>query len=317
MADPLARWAAGRAPDLAARAEAEAVAMLRDALVRAALEERERPEKPAAPARAPAESAEPGELLWAYCVLRAADPIPPELEGVDPAHAPERVEAASLAVIVSRVPRAQFGEEPLRRNLNDLGWLERVARAHETVLDRVLAAGAIVPLRLCTLYESEDSARQMLEREREALLAALDALAGRQEWGVKVLVDPDKLMAHARDRSEQPDEPPDLTGGGAYMLRRRAERRAREVADSLAAELAGQVHARLEDWAIDAVTRPPQNRDLSGHEGDMVLNAAYLVEADRVGELRELVAELERHHRELGAHVELTGPWPPYNFVPA
>src|SRR5438046_267374 len=151
MADPLARWAAERAPELAARAEAEAVAMLRDALVRAALGERERPQKPAAPARAPAESHEPGELLWAYCVL----------------------------------------------------------------------------------------------------LAALDALAGRQEWGVKVLVDPDKLMAQARDSSEQPDEPPESTGGGAYMLRRRAERRAREVADSLAAELAGQVHARLEDWAID------------------------------------------------------------------
>src|SRR3954452_1719247 len=128
MADPLARWAAGRAPELAARAEAEGVAMVRAPLVRAALAERQRPQKHAAPTKAPAESPEPGELLWAYCVLRAADPTPPELQGVDSAHAPERVEAAGLAVLVSRVPRAQFGEKPLRENLNDLRWLEQVAR---------------------------------------------------------------------------------------------------------------------------------------------------------------------------------------------
>jgi hypothetical protein len=49
----------------------------------------------------------------------------------------------------------------------------------------------------------------------------------------------------------------------------------------------------------------------------MLLNAAYLVDADRVGELRALVAELEDRHAAVGARIELTGPWPPYNFVPA
>ena len=99
------------------------------------------------------------------------------------------------------------------------------------------------------------------------------------------------------------------------MLRRRLERQLREAADSLGADIAAQVHARLHDWAIDATTRPPQNRELSGHQGEMLLNAAYLVERDRVEELRALVAELETRHRELGVSIELTGPWPPYNFV--
>jgi hypothetical protein len=105
--------------------------------------------------------------------------------------------------------------------------------------------------------------------------------------------------------------------GGAYMLRRRLERHVSEESQSLAAEIAHHVHARVQDWAVDAVTRPPQNRELSGHEGDMVLNAAYLVEADRVEGLRGLVGELETQHAALGARIELTGPWPPYNFVPS
>ena len=35
----------------------------------------------------------------------------------------------------------------------------------------------------------------------------------------------------------------------------------------------------------------------------------------RTDELRLLIAELEEHHRGLGARIELTGPWPPYNFI--
>ena len=52
----------------------------------------------------------------------------------------------------------------------------------------------------------------------------------------------------------------------------------------------------------DAVLRPPQNRELSGHEGDMLLNGAYLVErATRRRQLRELVAELQRAPRRSSA----------------
>ena len=100
------------------------------------------------------------------------------------------------------------------------------------------------------------------------------------------------------------------------MRRRRAERETREAANALAREIAERVHARLADWATDAVTRPSQNRDLSGHEGEMLLNGAYLVESERVEGLSELVAELEARYSSLGARIELTGPWPPYNFVP-
>ena len=40
-----------------------------------------------------------------------------------------------------------------------------------------------------------------------------------------------------------------------------------------------------------------------------------LVETAKVERLHELVVELRELHRGLGAQLELTGPWPPYNFV--
>jgi hypothetical protein len=332
VADDLASWARGRAPELLARAEAEAVAALRDALVDAALAQRSggvsarppqrraTPKAPTAPAATPAGDRPSGEALWAYCVLPAGEPTPEDISGVADGGPLERVQARGLAALVSRVPLDEFGAEPLRENLNDLAWLERVARAHEAVLDRALRQSTIVPLRLCTIYESEKSVREMLDREHDELTHALDALAGRQEWGVKVIAEEERLAEEARGRSAEAsaleDEIGTRTEGGAYMLRRRLERHVREAADSLGAELADQVHAQLQDWAGEAVVLAPQNPELSGHEGRMLLNGAYLVEAERVDGLRELVAELEERHSGLGARIELTGPWPPYNFVP-
>jgi hypothetical protein len=46
-----------------------------------------------------------------------------------------------------------------------------------------------------------------------------------------------------------------------------------------------------------------------------VLNGAYLVRRDDPG-LREAVAELESLYGAQGVTYEVTGPWPPYNFVP-
>jgi hypothetical protein len=320
--DELDRWAARRAPDLLARAEAEAVEELKRALLEAALGQRPAPrEAPrrhrrVAPPPAPEPVATPtGNGLWAYCVTRASDP--PAMNGVHGSPV-ERVEEDGLALLVSRVPLAEFGEDALRRNLNDLDWLERVARDHETVLERALEDGTIVPLRICTIFTDEQGAVHMLTEQRSAFHTALDALDGRQEWGVKLTVDPAALEAAARERAPDAfeDELEGQSAGGAYMLRRRQERQLREAADRLAGGLAEDVHARLQDWATDAVVNPPQNPELSGHEGDMLLNAAYLVEEAKVERLHELVAELRERHRELGARLELTGPWPPYNFVP-
>jgi hypothetical protein len=254
-------------------------------------------------------------LLWAYCVLRAGDPDVTGMDGIAGTTV-ERVEAGDLVALLSRVPAAEFATEPLTRNLNDLGWLERVARGHEAVLDAALSQTTIVPLRMCTLFESEAGVCEMLERRRDSLTDALDALEGRLEWSVKVLVDRERLMDAARPESGEAEAPAPAGEGGAYLQRRRDERGAREAASRLAADTAQQVHARLQDWAIDARTRPPQNRELSGHMGEMVLNAAYLVERERTDELHRLVTELEEHHRGLGARIELSGPWPPYNFVP-
>jgi hypothetical protein len=45
----------------------------------------------------------------------------------------------------------------------------------------------------------------------------------------------------------------------------------------------------------------------------MVLNAVYLLDAQRTDEFTELVLRLATEHAVLRA--DITGPWPPYSFA--
>jgi hypothetical protein len=116
-----------------------------------------------------------------------------------------------------------------------------------------------------------------------------------------------------RDRSAPASDEATQEDGLAYLARRRQQLAAREEARGVTAQLVDQVDGALRVVAVDAVRLPAQNRELSGHSGDMVLNAAYLV-CDPA-ELRACAELLQQRYEAQGVRIELTGPWPPYNFV--
>jgi hypothetical protein len=212
---------------------------------------------------------------------------------------------------MSRVPLAEFGQSALERNLNDLDWLGRVARTHNAVLERALASGPIVPLRLCTVFVDEDSIREMLDRERDVLLDALARLKDREEWGVKLMLDPQKFREAGMAGAQEHERP----AGTAYLERKSRERRARADSRQIVDRAAQEVHDTLSRRAAAATLLRPQSQELSSRTGQMVLNGAYLVERARVKEFHEVASELGERQRSLGLELEVTGPWPPYNFV--
>src|SRR4051794_5007672 len=160
------------------------------------------PAEEATPSAAPpAPVAETGDGLWLYCVTARGDA--PDVPGVAEEHAPRVITAAGLKALVSDVPLADFGEDGLKRNLNDLPWLEAVARAHELVLERTLENAAVVPMRLCTIYRSEKQVQALLAERREQFTEVLAALEGRGEWGVKITADRERVAERLRARAEQ------------------------------------------------------------------------------------------------------------------
>ena len=321
--------AAADAPELLAEARenarARARAVLEDALTEQLLEHaagkqaesRSRRAEPAPEAGAPppAPAPAPGSPtgLYAYGVLSASAGVSTgDLVGVDSHAGVSLVTEGDLAAVVTPVSLAEFGEEALKANLNEMSWLEATARAHESVVDRLVARATLVPMRLCTVFRDEDGVRAMLASEGPVLADALQRLDGTTEWGVKALADPTAL---ARAAAGEEPVAEDLSEGARYLASRRRERLAAEEVDRLASVAVGEAHARLAEEARDATVHPAQSRELSGHTGEMLLNGSYLVEDDRVESFRALVDALAERYRPLGFSFELTGPWPPYNFV--
>jgi hypothetical protein len=248
------------------------------------------------------------EGLWVYGVLDGDVAGPPPCRGVDDAHAVELIRHADLAAAASPVSLAAFGEERLRESLEDLGRLEALARAHERVLDEALRTSTVVPFPICTVYEGAEHVREMLEREREPLAAALRRLRGTAEWAVKV------YLVEREDSRTAAAAP---ASGTDYLTRKRTARDAAETARRGLEATVEAVHARLRELATGAVLIPTHDRRLSGHEGQMLLNAAYLVADADAEAFASLFAAIVCGLRAKSVELSLTGPWPPYHFSEA
>ena len=227
----------------------------------------------------------------------------PAVAAVDPRHEVIVLAEGSVAGIASRVSLVEFDEAALPQRLADAAWLEEKIRAHEQVLEAALAAGAVVPCRFCTVYRDEQHLRRFLDQRGPALAEALARVAGRVELGVKA------FTAGAADEGEAAQ----AESGRAYLEARRREREAREELARSRGELAAELHERLLAAAEDGVVLDLQGREVSGRDAEMVFNGAYLV-ADRT-RFDDALTAATRAHREV--KLELTGPWPPYNFVAA
>ncbi len=250
--------------------------------------------------------------LWVYAVTeRVPASSLDQVAGVGGGQV-RTVAAAGLAAIAEEVPLQEFGEAALRRNLEDLAWLEETARAHHRVIDAAARQSPVVPMRLATVYSSDGSVAAMLAGRRDDFLAALAQTSQREEWGVK---------AYAARGAEAKPGPADGGSkgaaqggkGAAYLRQRRDELSAQQDARRELTASVEVIHGALSQLAADSRLHPPQAPQLTGTSAQMLLNAAYLLDEQRSDDFTAAVTALAENHPAL--QIELTGPWPPYSFA--
>ena len=164
--------AASDAQSLVDQARAEARARVRsrlaDLMERSMLEQvQDQIAPPSPPSPRPTQpterfaNAEPqtGPAWYVYGVVNAAIGLEEPSGDINASRPVQILTEGAVAAAVSEVDLEEFGEERLRDHLRDMNWVERVARAHETVLDRIRAQATVIPMRMCTVYRSEAGVR--------------------------------------------------------------------------------------------------------------------------------------------------------------
>ena len=128
---------------------------------------------------------------------------------------------------------------------------------------------------------------------------------------VKVLWEPER--ARGEVRPPEGDEPrlksgdPRQAPGSTYLFRKLQEHRMAEAARERGTRWIGRIDGALRPLAVDGVLRRfPTPR--------LLLDAAYLVAAGSERALQETVTRLDGEMA--GLRFLVTGPWPPYSFVP-
>lgn len=241
--------------------------------------------------------------VWVYAVARppAQTPIVNGVAG----ESVRLVRRDRLVAAVGSVSLDEYGEEALRRNLEDLSWLESRARLHHQVVSALAVSGPVVPMRLAIMYDDDERVQQMLAETQREIEDALAAVSGCSEWGVK---------GYASDAGVTEAEPGPAPGSGtAYLQRKRDDLAARDRARKSNAAKAESVYRAARSLAVAGRRHALQDRQLSGESREMLLNAAFLVEDERSHEFAADMASLGGTVQ--GVDIQLTGPWPPYSFT--
>jgi len=209
-----------------------------------------------------------------------------------------------LWLVVADAPAARFGEDSIQRGLRDLKWLSRCAVAHEAVVEYCVRARAVIPMKLFTIFESDNRVLAEMARKRRQLDRSIHHVAGGREWGVRIRAVPAPASA-ARPLKK-------VETGASYLAAKKRSRDATLERAERGRARVEQAFAALAILAADVRRHPPP----PGAESTrLLLDAAFLVRNPVATRFRTATRQVARDLRGDGYGVEVTGPWPPYNFI--
>jgi hypothetical protein len=218
-----------------------------------------------------------------------------------------------LYLVVADAPLSRYGEAAIQRGLSDLDWVSRAAVAHESVIESFIDATAVLPMKLFTIFNTDERALAHIRADRARIDALAKRLANHSEWGVRILLDRARAVAAAAPARGGKGPRKAAASGLAYLSLKKAQR----DASMELAERARAVVAALYD-RLAARSRLARRRtvgELPAAAGPLLLDAAFLVPRSRSKTFRGAAAREARALARDGYVLTLTGPWPPYTFI--
>ena len=215
-----------------------------------------------------------------------------------------------LWLAVADAPLNRYGEETINRKLSDLDWVSRAAIAHEAVVESFIDERAVLPMKLFTIFTSDDRAVEQVSGDKRRVDAIVKRVANQIEWGVRVTLLPPRAKP-VGDRRAKPF--PKTTSGAGYLSQKKAQRDATVELAERARETVIALYDRLSSRSRLARRRSASELPVKG--GPLLLDAAFLVPRARATAFRALVAREARRLEPLGYQIAVSGPWPPYTFV--
>lgn len=188
----------------------------------------------------------------------------------------------------------------------------RALREHWRILDRLVDETTVLPVRFGTAMTGDDAVvDEFLAPNHDGLAAGLEQLAGKVQLTVKGTFDEQALLSDVVASSPAiarlKEEVDALPEAASYAKRIELGRLVASAVEQAREREGDRVIERLAPLAVAS-----RREEVAGRDG--AVNAAFLVERERVDELARAVAELgaERAPR---VSLRCLGPLAPYSFT--
>jgi hypothetical protein len=238
-------------------------------------------------------------MAWyAYCITeqqafqggtRARRPFPVEdLKGIGDAQT-FGYPSGEFAVIVSEyIPAGDLGQKALLQ--------------HAHVVGECFKRTTVLPFRFGTIFDTDDALRRAVRLNRKAFLESVSRLKGKAEMHLKLLVK-DGSLRQALEEIELP-----TTVGSEYLTKLREKASRQRERQTKARALSVQVNKIFDPLDQDICCRKVES-------GGMLIDIAHLIEHKQVQKYQNRYQMATRHLP--GIEVMMSGPWPPYHFIPS
>ncbi|MEI6422262.1 MAG: GvpL/GvpF family gas vesicle protein [Lentisphaerota bacterium] len=258
-----------------------------------------------------------GNYIYLYCVTKEEPNLERRGALEDELYL---IPASGLYACVSNVPEDEFGEENLEKNLHDLEWLKKNVERHEKTIEGIMKDTSVIPFKLATVFFNEQNVQAFLAKYADGMGEKLDYVKNKQEWGVKIYCDPEKLKQSTLLESEKLREIDrqinSASPGKAYLLGKKKNELVAAELDEAMVRYRKTFLALLEGFCFKSSILETTPRKVTGRNDDMILNAAFLVEKSMVPQFISQFETLESEPEfaAKGFCFSSTGPWAPYNF---
>jgi len=223
-----------------------------------------------------------------------------------------------IYAILSRVSPKEFSEENLKKNLANMEWVEKNVRQHEKVIEETMKDITVIPFKFGTIFKREDGVENLLKENNLKFKNMIADLEGKEEWGLKVYCDSEKLNDSLKKEDEKVQGiEKEITSSGkgkAYFLKKKKNELIKNVRNEKISEYTQDSFERIKRACLETKINKILPKEVTEKKEDMVLNAAFLINEKRIKEFENILAYLKTKYTDKGLIFDCTGPWPPYNF---
>ncbi len=172
---------------------------------------------------------------------------------------------------------------------------------HARVVSECFRQATVLPFRFGTVFNTDDELRRAVRVNRKAFLESVSRLRGKSEMHLKLVVKDDAITEAMID-IELPE-----TAGGEYLKKLREQASRVRERQSRARALSVQVHKLFNPLETEVTCKKIDS-------GGMLIDIAHLIENKSVEKYQNRFGIATRQLKD--CQVALSGPWPPYHFLP-